>query len=239
VPDAAPASALAVYAHPDDAEIAAGGTLAKWADAGAAVWVLVTARGEKGSDDPDADLDALAAQRVEETAKAAALLGLAGHFHLGYDDGELPDDRALRGAIVRHVRELRPEVVLCPDPTAVFFGDRYFNHHDHRVTGWATLDAVAPAAGNPHYFPEHLRAGLDVHQVRAVYLSGTLEPNHWVDVASTLERKIDGLFCHASRLVTADEWFRQFLRDRAELGGAEAGPGVRYAESFRRILLAG
>ena len=226
-----------MYAHPDDAEIAAGGTLAKWAGAGAEVWVLVTARGDKGTDERDADLDALAALRVEETAKAAAVLGLAGHFHLGYDDGELPDDRELRGAIVRYVRELRPEVVLCPDPTAVFFGDGYFNHHDHRVTGWATLDAVAPAAGNPHYFPEHLRAGLDVHEVQAVYLSGTLEPNCWIDIGDTLERKIDGLFCHASRLVDADAWFRQFLRERAEQGGA--GAGLRYAEPFRRITLAG
>jgi LmbE family N-acetylglucosaminyl deacetylase len=234
-----PASALAVYAHPDDAEVAAGGTLAKWADAGASVWVLVTARGDKGTDDPAADRDALAARRVEETAKAAALLGLAGHFHLGYDDGELPDDRELRGAIVRMVRELRPEVVLCPDPTAVFFGDGYFNHHDHRVTGWATLDAIAPAAGNPHYFPEHLGDGLAVHRVRAVYLSGTLEPNAWVDIGDTLERKIDGLFCHASRLEDSFEergdWLREFLRERAEQGGA--GTGIRYAEPFRRITL--
>jgi LmbE family N-acetylglucosaminyl deacetylase len=124
---------------------------------------------------------------------------------------------------------------LCPDPTAVFFGDGYFNHHDHRVTGWATLDAVAPAAGNPHYFPEHIREGLDIHQIRAVYLSGTLEPNTWVDIAETLERKIDGLFCHASRLVEAGDWFRQFLRDRAEQAGADAG--MRYAEAFRRITL--
>ena len=133
------------------------------------------------------------------------------------------------------MRELRPEVVLCPDPTAVFFGDGYFNHHDHRVTGWATLDAVAPAAGNPHYFPEHIREGLDVHQIRAVYLSGTLEPNTWVDIGDTLERKIDGLFCHASRLVEAGDWFRQFLRDRAEQAGV--GSGMRYAEAFRRITL--
>jgi LmbE family N-acetylglucosaminyl deacetylase len=232
-----PASALAVYAHPDDPEISAGGTLAAWAEAGADVWVLITTRGDKGSPNPDADLEELTALRIEETAKAAALLGFAGHFHLGYGDGELTDDDALRGAITRHVRELQPQVVLCPDPTAVFFGDRYYNHHDHRVTGWATLDAVAPAAGNPHYFPEHLAEGLAVHHVQTVYLSGTLEPNCWVDISQTLERKIDALFCHASQLTETGEWFRQFLRDRAEEAGREAG--VAYAEGFRRLTLLG
>ncbi|HZP29330.1 MAG TPA: PIG-L family deacetylase, partial [Acidimicrobiia bacterium] len=117
-----PTSVLAVYAHPDDPEISAGGTLARWAAAGASVWLLITTRGEKGTRDPDADLDALAELRVEETGKAAELLGLAGHFHLGAGDGELEDDARLRGEIVRFVRELEPEVVLCPDPTAVLFG---------------------------------------------------------------------------------------------------------------------
>jgi LmbE family N-acetylglucosaminyl deacetylase len=231
----APASALAVYAHPDDPEISAGGTLARWADAGAQVWLLITTRGEKGTSDPDADLDALARVRVEETAAAAAKLGFAGHFHLSYGDGELPDDQAVREAITRRVRELKPEVVLCPDPTAVFFGDAYFNHRDHRVTGLATLDAVAPAASTPHYFPEHRAAGLSTHRVHEVYLSGTLEPNCWVDITDTLERKIDALFCHASQLTETGEWFREFLRTSAEEGGRAAG--VRYAEGFRRLTL--
>ena len=141
----------------------------------------------------------------------------------------------LRGQIVRIVRELQPEVVLCPDPTAVFFGDGYFNHHDHRVTGWATLDAVAPAAANPRYFPEHLEEGLTVHGVRAVYLSGTLEPNCWIDIASTLERKIDALYCHASQLGDTGDWFREFIRERAEAGDSPSG--IRYAEAFRRLTL--
>jgi LmbE family N-acetylglucosaminyl deacetylase len=234
--DSAPASALAVYAHPDDPEISAGGTLARWADAGAQVWLLITTRGDKGTSDPDADLDALAQARVEETAAAAAALGFAGHFHLEHGDGELVDDAALRGSITRYVRELAPEAVLCPDPTAVFFGDSYFNHRDHRVTGWATLDAVAPAAGNPHYFPEHRLEGLGTHQVRTVYLTGTLEPNCWVDISSTLERKIDALFCHQSQLTETGEWFRDFLRASAEEAGRAAG--VTYAEGFRRLTFA-
>jgi LmbE family N-acetylglucosaminyl deacetylase len=231
-----PARALAVYAHPDDPEISSGGTLARWADAGCEVHVLVTTRGDKGTSDPHADTDALVARRVEESAAAAGVLGLAAVHHLDHPDGEIADDRALRADIVRHVRRIRPDVVLCPDPTAVFFGDAYVNHRDHRVTGWATLDAVSPAAGNPHYFPELRAEGLDVHQPRAVYLSGTFEPNLWVDIGATLERKIEALFCHASQLVETGEWFREFLRDSAEEAGRAAG--VTYAEAFRRIVLA-
>ena len=135
------------------------------------------------------------------------------------------------------VRTLKPDVVLCPDPTAVFFGDSYFNHRDHRVTGWATLDAVAPAAGNPHYFPEHLSEEMAVHEVKTVYLSGTLEPNCWIDISKTLEKKIDALFCHQSQLVETGEWFREFLRERAEESGQAAG--VPYAEGFRRLNFSG
>ena len=62
------------------------------------------------------------AQRVIEPQ-----LGFAGHFHLDYGDGELDDDQKLRAAIVRSIRELRPEVVVCPDPTAIFFGRRPFH----------------------------------------------------------------------------------------------------------------
>ena len=233
--DAVPARALAVYAHPDDPEISCGGTLAKWAAAGCHVEVLVATRGEKGTSDPDADLDALAARRRDEVLAAAAVLGIDGSRHLDHGDGDLEDDVVLRGELVRHVRRFRPEVVLCPDPTAVFFGGSYFNHRDHRVIGFATLDAVAPAASNPHYFPEHLADGLEVHQVRSVYLSGTLEPDTWIDVGDTLERKIDALFCHESQLTETGEWFREFLRASAEEAGRAVG--VTYAESFRRIEL--
>ncbi len=232
-PAAAPRSALAVYAHPDDPEISAGGTLARWAAEGTEVWLLVTTRGDKGSSDPDVDPEALAGQRLAETAASASVLGLTGHRHLPHGDGDLEDDRQLREEICRVVRELRPEVVLCPDPTAVFFGDGYFNHRDHRVTGWATLDAIAPAAGLPHYFADQLADGLSVHQVSSVLLSGTLEPNFWVDISDQIERKIDALFCHTSQLADTGEPFRQFLRQRAEQDGRQAG--VRYAEGFRRL----
>ena len=228
----APACALAVYAHPDDPEISCGGTLARWARAGARPHVLVCTRGDKGSPDPSTDRDELARLRVEETAAAARVLGLGGHDHLPIDDGELDNTASLRRHIVETIRRVRPDVVVCPDPTAVYFGDHYFNHHDHRAAGWATLDAVAPAAGNPHYFPD---AG-PVHEVGAVFLSATLEPNVWVDIGATLDTKVEALFCHASQLTETGEWFRTYLRERAEESGRAAG--VRYAEGFRRLAFA-
>lgn len=229
--DTVPARVLGVYAHPDDPEISCGGTLARWAKGGAEVHVLICTRGEKGSANPKQDPDELAAIRNEEMAAAAEVMGLAGHRSLENDDGELENTVELRERIVEVIREAKPDVVVCPDPTAVFFGNSYYNHHDHRATGWATLDAVAPAAGNPHYFPNAGRT----HHVRAVYLSGTMEPDVWVDISDTLDIKVEALFRHTSQLTETGEFFRAFLRERAEEAGRAAG--VRYAEGFRRLTL--
>jgi len=229
--DAVPASALAVYAHPDDPEVSCGGTLARWTGAGATVHVLVCAAGDKGSSDPAADPKQLAGRRADEVAAAAAALRLSGHELLGLPDGEVDNTPALRRTLVAAIRRLRPEVVICPDPTAVFFGRRYFNHRDHRELGWAVLDAVAPAAANPHYFPD---AG-PAHQVAAVYLSGTLEPDVAVDITGSVEAKAEALLCHESQLGEAGEWMRQVVRQRAEEAGRAVG--VPFAESFRLLQL--
>ncbi|MBO0731145.1 MAG: PIG-L family deacetylase, partial [Acidimicrobiaceae bacterium] len=211
---------------------AAGGTLAAWAAAGASVYVCICAEGDKGSTDPASVPAKLTARRRREVAAAGAELGVVGHHWLGYPDGELEDTAELRGRLVELIRDVQPDAVVGPDPTAVFFGQHYANHRDHRSVGWATLDAVSPAAANPHYFPG---AGA-AHQVRALYLSGTLQPDVWVDVTGTIEAKAAAIACHASQIGEPGEWLRQAVRERAEQAGREAG--VRYAESFRRLLLA-
>ncbi|MDQ1444634.1 MAG: hypothetical protein QOI20_1098 [Acidimicrobiaceae bacterium] len=230
--DRAPARALAVYAHPDDPEVSCGGTLARWAEAGAQVHVVVCAAGDKGSADPETVPSELAARRSAEVAAAGRALGLAGHHLLGLPDGEVDNTLDLRRRLVELIRHVRPEVVVCPDPTAVFFGRSYFNHRDHREVGYATLDAVSPAAANPHYFPD---AG-PPHQVRAVYLSGTLDPDVLVDITASIEAKAEALLHHESQLGDAGEWMRQVVRQRAEDAGRAAG--VAYAESFRLLQLA-
>jgi LmbE family N-acetylglucosaminyl deacetylase len=225
--DVAPASALAVYAHPDDPEVSCGGTLARWAAAGADVHLVIACQGDKGSLDAACDPEQLAVRRGAEVQAAALALNLTGHHLLGVPDGELEDSLELRGRLVGLIRELRPEAVVCPDPTATFFGQHYLNHRDHRVAGWATLDAVAPASWSPLYFP---LAG-SPHRVQVVYLSGTLEPDVWVDVTPTIEAKAEALLCHESQLGEGGEWLRTVVRERAEEAGRTAG--VRYAEGFR------
>lgn len=228
--------ALAIYAHPDDTETSAGGTLARLARGGAAVHVVIVARGEKGSADPGTDPQILARTRQEEARAAGQALGVADMTFLDIPDGAIDArDRDFVATLVRSVRTMRPDVVFAPDPTAVFFGDTYVNHRDHRELGWAVLDAVAPAAANPHYFPNDIAQGLTAHAVRALYLSGTLEPNAYVDIADVLEVKIDAMLCHRSQLPAADDAFRTFLRSRAVETGRSAG--LPAAEAFRRITL--
>jgi LmbE family N-acetylglucosaminyl deacetylase len=226
-----PASVLAVYAHPDDPDVAAGGTLAAWARAGAVVDVCIAAEGDKGSVNPADDPVALAGLRRREVEAAGTVLGVRGHHWLGYPDGELDDSGGLRRRLVEVIRHVRPQVVVGSDPTAVFFGQHYVNHRDHRLLGWATIDAVAPAAGNPHYFP----AAGAAHAVRSLYLSGTLEPDVWVDISDTIDVKAEALACHTSQVGDPGEWLRGVVRQRAEDAGRRAG--VRFAEGFRRVQL--
>lgn len=226
----APIRALAVYAHPDDPEVSCGGTLARWAAAGTEVRVVIACLGEKGTSDPQADTSALAARRAEEVDAAAAALGLAGVDLLGHLDGELDSVTGLRAELVALVRAHQPDTVVCPDPTAIFFGDGYVSHVDHRAIGWATLDAVTPAAASPHYFPERGSA----HQVGTLLLSGTLEPDAWVDVSASLDAKVAAIFAHRSQLADdADEWLDDFVRHRAAEEGRRAS--LIHAEGFRRL----
>ncbi len=224
-----PACVLAVYAHPDDPEVSCAGTLARWAAAGSDVHLVIATLGEKGTTDPNVDPTSLAATRAREAEVAAAVMGLTSHELLGYPDGELDNTVELRGELVARIRRLRPDAVIGPDPTAVFFGASYVNHHDHREIGFALLDACAPAAASPLYFPE---AG-PAHQVRRIYLSGTFEPDIWIDVEATLDIKVAALQCHVSQLGADAELAGEVLRHRAAEAGRPAG--LRAAEAYRLL----
>ena len=223
-----PKCALAVYAHPDDPEVACGGTLARWASLGCDVHLVIACRGEKGSFDPATDPDVLAASRAAEVERAAEVLGLVSVEHLGYPDGDIENDRTLRARLIEIVRRVQPDALVAPDPTAVFFGDSYVNHRDHRQLGWAVLDTIVPAA-TPLYVPE---AG-PAHQVSLVLLSGTLEADAWIDIDAALTTKVAAVACHESRLGGDPDLVAELLEHRAAEEGLRAG--VAHAEAFRRL----
>ena len=137
----------------------------------------------------------------------------------------------LRDRLIEVVRRLRPDAVVAPDPTAVFFGDSYVNHRDHRQLGWAVLDSLVPAAS-----PLYARGAGPAHHVGLVLLSGTLEPDAWVDIGAALDTKVAAVACHASRLGDDPALIAAILEQRAAEAGAQAG--VAHAEAFRRLRFA-
>jgi LmbE family N-acetylglucosaminyl deacetylase len=221
---------MAVFAHPDDPEVACGGTLARWSTLGCEVHLVIACRGEKGSADPTADPDVLAASRADEVARAAEVLGVSAVEHLGHGDGELENDTALRTQLVGLVRRIRPDALIAPDPTAIFFGDSYVNHRDHRQLGWAMLDTLVPAA-SPLYVPE---AG-PAHQVGLVLLSGSLQADAWIDIEAVLDTKLAAVACHESRLGEDPALVAELIGERAAEEGRRAG--LAHAEAFRRLRL--
>ncbi|MEA2616742.1 MAG: hypothetical protein QOE72_2525 [Chloroflexota bacterium] len=228
----APASLLVVMAHPDDAEFSAGGTLARWTGAGARVSYCVCTDGDKGTSDPRRDPRAVAEERIAEQRAAARVLGVEEVVFLGHPDGVLQPTLELRRDIVRVIRRVRPEAVLCSDPTRRF-GPGYINHPDHRAAGDVALDAVYPSARDPLVFPELVEEGLAPHKVTQVFVANPTEPNCLVDISGTLERKLDALRQHRSQIT--DDRLRELVPRRAAEVGAPYG--LAAAEAFHHIRL--
>lgn len=227
---------LGVFAHPDDAEIGAGGTMAKWASQGREVHLLILTNGNKGSQVVGQDPAELARTRAEETVAAGRALGLKEVRVLDTNDGELENTHGVRAAVARRIREIRPRVVLSCDPTTWFLGNRYINHADHRAAGAIACDAVFPGAGNPQFFEDQIVEGLEAWDVPEIWLSWSTEPNHHEDITGFLRSKLDALAAHISQ-VQGD--MLGFFEEWLPLEAAEAGKliGVEHAESFRRLDL--
>jgi LmbE family N-acetylglucosaminyl deacetylase len=162
---------LGIFAHPDDPEFSMGGSAALWADQGHEVYYCIVTDGSAGSNDPNQDLRELVRIREEEQRAAARVLGVREVFFLGYKDGVLEPTLELRRELTRLIRHLKPDRVVCGDPTAFFYGDEYINHADHRAAAEAAVTAVFPSAPTRPIFPELLAEGLEPHQVKELYIT--------------------------------------------------------------------
>ena len=225
---------MVIAAHPDDAEFGPSGTAARWIDQGSVGWLVCCTSGDQGGEDPDADPFELAAVREREQRAAAAVTGYAGVSFLHQPDGALANDLALREQLVREIRTFRPDAVLATDPETIFHGDGGVNHTDHRAAGMAAVDAVYPAARNPMAFPSLARNGLAAHPVRRLYLFWSNHATVWVDISTTLDRKLAALREHRSQ-IHEPERLDARIREWATEEGAAAG--LEAAESLRLIVI--
>lgn len=229
-----PARFMVIAAHPDDADFGPAATAARWIDQGSVGWLVCCTSGDAGAEDPDIDPLELAAVREREQRAAAAVVGYAGVSFLHMPDGALANDLILREHLVREIRVFRPDAVLATDPETLFHRDRGVNHTDHRAAGYAAADAVFPAARNPMSFPWLARQGIAPHRVRRLYLFWTNTPTAYVDVSSTVDRKLDALRAHESQLKDFDRVEKRVREWTAELG-EEIGAAA--AEGFHLVVI--
>lgn len=205
-------SLLAVFAHPDDESLAAGGLLARHASGGART-AVVTATW--AADTP----------RARELAAALTVLGAGKPRMLGYADARAPEsapgcprlceaplDEVVR-ALVTHIRELRPEIMATHDAYGGLTG--HPDHvHTHRVTVLAAqaagLELLYPEAGEP-WRPRALYLATHPHSAvsalrdvigarRAVFSVPDEDVTTRLDVSPWLDRKVDAILAHRTEV---------------------------------------
>lgn len=219
-----PLDLLAAVAHPDDAELLAGGTLAKAVDAGHRVGILDLTRGELGS-------RGSAAGRATEAEAAGAVLGIHARVNAGLPDGHVQNTDAMRRVVVEQLRRLRPRVIILPYLVG--------RHPDHRLAAELIRDAAFlsglknyPADGEP-WKPTKLLHAL-------AYREDAVKPTFVVDTSAQFERKLQAIACYASQFtpetVQAGELYPtgQSLFDLIRTQDAHAGSLIRvaYGERF-------
>lgn len=215
---------LAIMAHPDDAELLCGGTLARAADLGYRTGVLDLTGGEMGS---WGSRD----QRAEEAGRAGEILGLALRRSAGLPDGRLEPSPAMRDVVARHIRALRPRTVILQW--------REGRHPDHHAASRLGYDACftaglrnAPIEGEPHRPAKIIYA--------TAYREDAPPPSFVVDITAQIERKLEAIFAFGSQFEGKTAMGEIFgggerpLRDQILAHAAHYGSLIRrpYGEPF-------
>lgn len=214
---------IAVGAHPDDAEVACGGTLAKLADAGYRVGIVDLTDGEPTpySDGPEA--------RAREAAEAARLLGVAERIQLDLPNRRLLDCFEHRVKLATVFRRHRPRIVMG-------FGDKTpMASPDHYQAMLITDAAVFYSRLSK--WDDHFE-GLPPHTIeRQLYFRLAIEPmtmvgnpfHFLVDISETVERKVASMQCYHSQFAHKHAMDHR-IRAAAITTGSIAG--VPAAEAF-------
>lgn len=179
---------LAIGSHPDDVELACGGTLALLARQGKKTGILHLTRGERGT-------RGTAEERRREAEEAAKALGAAEVGFLDCGDGAFRTGEAEEDALIERLRAWRPDLILAPSPS-----DRHPDHHRaHQLVQaasfYAGLKNRHPEAGPP------FRPGA----VFSYMQHDSFEPSLIVDVSAVWETKLEALRAYRSQLYQGSE----------------------------------
>lgn len=224
MPDPTPLDVLVVAAHPDDAEISIGGTLARLVATGHRVGVCDLTAGEMGTRGSEDD-------RRRETEAATQALGLHVRLCLGLPDGRVEVGLREREALAKVLRDHAPRLVIAHHTDDL--------HPDHAACGRLAREAwylsgleklAQEAGGGPAQRPRGL-----------LHFAGHMpfDPTLVVDVTDVWERKVEAIRCYASQLAPAhaDDRGAHFLFGADILARAETKArywgeriGVAYGE---------
>lgn len=223
---------LVVVAHPDDAESFCGGTIPRLVQGSNRVTLVVCTNGDRGSHDRGLRPTDLISMRRHEQEQARQLLGIQEVIWLGYRDGELANITDLRERLIRLIRQHQPDIILTFDPWK-----HYEFHPDHRAVGFTTVEARM-LADLPWVCPEFTLEGIPPWHAQEMYLFAPQEPNYWVDIAETLELKVQSRLAHRSQndFIQCEQDVQGFIQEikrSAEQAGKDCGN--RYAEAFHKV----
>lgn len=174
---------LAIAAHPDDEVLGCGGTLARHAECGDQVSVIIACEGES------LRYGAGAVNQCEHIQEAAKTLGVFRAYPLGFPDQKLDTINLVEliTPLEKVIREVEPEVVYCQ-----FGGDA---NRDHHLLFQAALIATRPIAEYPATMYAFETASSTEWSFPRAFV-----PDTWVDISSTLERKLQAMACYKSEL---------------------------------------
>ena len=192
-------SFLFVGPHPDDIELACGGTVALLTKLGKKVTFLIATNGCVGSLDPSLTSEQIVEIRQKEALKSAELLGVTDVRFLPYDDGGDYDEKAMKKDIVAAILDVKPQVVLCTDHTVSTEW-----HPDHLNVGRLTTEAVFVASWEK--LTSRIGLSGNVGNVALAYYY-THKPNCYVGVGKTYKLREQALALHESQ-------FDQAILDR-------------------------
>ncbi|ELZ04730.1 putative LmbE-like protein [Natrialba chahannaoensis JCM 10990] len=184
---------LAIVAHPDDADIFCGGTLAKHADRGDTVTIAHMTKGEYGGFETTEE--SVAATRAGEARRSGEYLGATDVTFLGFPDGRIEYSLENRLELVDTIREHTPDLIL------THYRDDL--HPDHRVTARLVTDAYYMAS-LPLVETDH-----DPCDPDNVYFFGkptsSFDPSVAIDITGYEDQKAAAIAAHESQVSFLEE----------------------------------